>query len=597
MESPASARDDAVGSEPAATGAVSRWLDPAVAGTLFVVTTAAVAAQGSAQRVDVAVGPDTPLWGGAALDLVHGTSSIVPPMYPTLLSLAGFAGMPVADAGRYVSTGAAGLASALAYGAVRAAGAGRAAALLAGGVVAVHPDTTLLGLMFQPDALTMGTFGMLCVALAAYAGARSWRCAAALALAASVLAMTREHGVLLVPLVAAYLAVFAPAPTGSVGDDAGAPSVGRRILRRVGGPLLLAVVLHATTVAVRLPWDTPPWRWPWLFKVAAPVDDLHRLAQRSVPPYVGVGVDSYPTGDPAVLLHVERAYDQLMRHSVETPWPALAKLHVTRALDIGGDVYALLLAGLAGGAAWALRERRAGRSGGALLAGLTLAVAAIVPTLVIWSARRHVAVLVPVGAVGLGLGLDALVGTPDTAARRWVGRLATVAAVLALGWREGGLRARGLAWLAERAAERRDDAAFGRAIRAATRPGTLLAGYSPGDLVHEGGLVHLYAERAWASLDDGQERVVPSLAWRTTRVTTDADATAREGWVEVARVGDLRAWRYRPEVTGAERRCPEGRLLRKPRFVAVRQLPRYPLAVAEGCPPATRGFVPDSAGP
>ena len=123
--------------------------------------------------VDVAVGPDAPLWVASAFDWRAGLPTVVPPGFGALVATLAGATSPLADMARHVSVGAVGVAVAATWFAARSMDVGRPAALAGALLVALHPDTTSLGLMVQPDMVTAAWFSLLAWAMVRHSRVRS----------------------------------------------------------------------------------------------------------------------------------------------------------------------------------------------------------------------------------------------------------------------------------------------------------------------------------------------------------------------------------------------------------------------------------------
>jgi hypothetical protein len=156
-------------------------------------------------------------------------------------------------------------------------------------------------------------------------------------------------------------------------------------------------------------------------------------------------------------------------------------------------------------------------------------------------------------------------------------------------WASGGaLRDSGLRWLATRAEETRPWAEVGARIRGATPPDTLLSGLGGALLVGSGGVLQMYAERGRTTDMTPPTTGGPSLIWRVVRIGGTVEGPPSSGWEILAEAGPVRALRYRPTITGADRACLEGVLAEPPVFAVARREIRTPVLPRPGCAGAPR---------
>mgnify|MGYP001589076651 CR=1 FL=1 len=450
--------------------------DALLAGGAAVVATLLRAFAGRGFGVDVAVGSDAPLWGLSALDWQAGNPLVVPPLFPALAGLVGWLGPGVADGGRLVSVVAGGTAAGVVYLGVRAAGSSRLAGALGAALVAVHPDLVAESLIFQPEATTAAVLGAVAATAVVHALRRSLLSFAAYTVAVALAAGAREHGLALL-LPALLFSILVPP---------------RARLGALWAPVVLALCVGGTPILARSsPWVLPS-RWPWADKAAVVARDLDLLDRGLQPAYLNRVVDSYPAGDLVASARVTDEYPcAILLPDDERP-VALLKLHLRRAWALGHDVHAWLLAGLVGGIVLAARRRQ-----WRVAAALPSLLVVVVPSFLVWSQRRHAVVLLPAAFLGVGLGIDVIAAllVPERA-RRWVmGAVAGVLVVFVVVTGREPLD-NALSALGKRAEEHAALADLGTALRAATPRGWLVEGIGPDRMVHEGGVVLLYAERA-----------------------------------------------------------------------------------------------------
>lgn len=516
--------------------------------------------------VDVAVGPDAPLWASSAIDRLHGVGTAVPPLYGLLSAAVAVLGVPVVVAAQGWSVAAAGVAAAIVYVGLRGVRVSVPAAAAGGLLVALHADTQLHALMVQPDALAAASLGLLGGALVLHADRRSPASLGAVVGASAVVVLAREHGLVLLPLIALFLVVWPPAMRGG----------------RAVSVLALALAVELAAGLAGAGFLRAPFDWPWLVKFDSPIQDLGKIQAGEAPSFVGVGLDSAPVGDRKWLSNLGDAYTKAMKLPPEARWEAVLRLQVARAVHIAGDLHRLALWSILAAAGYAIQRRRA-----SFLAAVALPLSAILPTIAIWSARRHAAVLVPVAAIGVALGVEALRGV---AARRTVrggawlswGLLVAVAAAAWL----GGHRARtmGLGWLGRKAEAGRSAAALGEAIRDIAPAGSYLVGVEHPALIHTGGLVHVYAELPWLHPSEARTAPLPAHGWRSLWLRESAAGPPGPGWEVVLEQAGQAVYQLDPNLDAATRRCRAGDLAWRPRTMPPHAGDPVPTAVpAPGC--------------
>ncbi|MBM4369745.1 MAG: glycosyltransferase family 39 protein, partial [Deltaproteobacteria bacterium] len=364
--------------EPAARP-VDRW-DGATAGALALVALAARLVAAREYDIDVATGPDSPLWGLSALDWQVGNKVYVPPLFPALAGLAAWAGVGVADGGRLVSLVAGSVATAVVYAGARVLGLSRLAALLGGALVVVHPDLVAESLIFQPEAVTAAVLGAVGAGALLHATRRSVASFLAYAVAVGVAATAREHGLALLLPALLFAVLFPP----------------RVAWARAWAPLALFGLVSLAPVLGRSSPLVLPTEWPWADKAAVVKRDLDALEQGLQPAYLNMNVDSYPAGDTVEAQAVSNAYPCAILLPAEERPRALLALHWRRARALGHDLHAWLLGGLLGGGLLGWRRRN-----WAVAAALPSLLVVIVPAFVVWSQRRHAVVLLPASFLGV----------------------------------------------------------------------------------------------------------------------------------------------------------------------------------------------------
>ena len=295
-----------------------------------------------------ALGTDAVLWGMTAEDLRVGATPLVPPGYPAVLAALGTLGVPAITAGWWVSSAATALLGPATLLAARRAGASPTAAALAGlGALAV-PDVFAWSQQLQPDA--MAALAAVILALLLVRVDRPGDALAA-GIFAGALPLLREHGVALAALTAAAVALR-----------------GRR------GLVPLAALLLTWWLAPLLLGLSPgrhPLDVPWGDRAGGALAALFT----DDPAALGF-LRELPAPRRAEYVDLVQSGDRLG----QVGW------HAARSLRAAWDLWLVL--GIGG--ALALTSRRA------TAVRLALPLLAAVPALLIWSQRRHVALLLPV---------------------------------------------------------------------------------------------------------------------------------------------------------------------------------------------------------
>ena len=302
------------------------------------------------------MGPDPALWGLAGEELARGHLPAVAPGFPAMLALSRGLGQPAWAAGGWWSIGATATTAALIVAVARAAGAGAIGTLAALAVFVGAPDTLGFATQVQPDATIAAL--LLGHAWAGIAWARDptpTRAVAWLGLAA-LAATVREHGVVVFGATALLLA---------------AHTHRRALVGMIVAGILVGVggVLVAPASLARL---TGPLVESPLGAGRVPVPDY---AKELTGPIGATFAAAWTRGD------------------VATVWGLTLQRTLTRAwLPLG--------LALAGGIGWAIAARRR-------VTAIPWATAApMMLSLGLWTHRRHVSVLVPVAAVGIGLAVE-----------------------------------------------------------------------------------------------------------------------------------------------------------------------------------------------
>lgn len=404
-----------------------RRRDAAVLGVLSLVSAAVPLYLVSHLDLTYPAGSDQDLWGLSALNYRVGARMAVPPLYPALVNLVEhLLGADLAHCAGGVSAALTVFWAPLAWVAARALGAGRAFAVVAAVASLAVPQAIIFALQAQPDQLTV-ILALAAVAVgAAWTRRPNWWSGAGLAVLAALAPLVREHG-LVVAVLLVGLAGVAP---------------GRRWQRG----LRVAAVVAAIVLGPLLLGLAPgiPWEQSWYGRLSEP---MRSTEQTQLPKYA-LSLPSPLRSELAGYFQEEQAamvrwffVKWAFRHS---PWGW--------ALLLGATAGSLLLP----------RGRRLAP---------WVALLAAVPTLVVWSQPRHVAVVVPVAVVVAGaLASRALRGRHFVAAG-----LVSVATGGALAaqwgeWPELALRCQGQSRMLVRRAE------FGKKLCEVVVPGALGAG-------------------------------------------------------------------------------------------------------------------------
>jgi len=296
-------------------------------------------------------GSDPDLWVLSAHNLSVGAESPMPPLFPSLLRPALWAGLDGVTAAVAVSTLALALVGVGSVLLVRWAGGGRGLAVLAGVLATSTPAVAVLSLKAQPDALVALTL------LGASAVAWRWvreekvphAVLVALVLTVALAPLLRAHG-LLVGLLLCGLAF-----------------VGGRGRTWVGAAAVAAMGLGPLALGLLPDW---PWDLPWH-------DRLFRAVVSDNDPMAGLPEE------------VRRALVDL-----DSPLPGFFDRPIW-ALRQAPGCWSWGAVGLASALTLGWRDR-------ALVVGLLPALTALLT----WSSPRHVAVAVPVAVVLWAIGLS-----------------------------------------------------------------------------------------------------------------------------------------------------------------------------------------------
>jgi len=490
-------------------------------------------------QLDMPLGTDPALWGLSILDALHH----LPPLLPPLFGLSGVplvaAGLPVEVAARAVSLGADGLTVLAVHALAAEAGLSRAPRLLAAALVAVHPDLVLSAQLTQPEALTALslTLAGLGVALVARRASPGRILLAALLLALPLLA--RMQG-LIVSLVGVSSLVLAAA----------AAQQGRPRARSLRALLaLLACVLSLQLPLLGLSghlWGRPA-DLPWAGRMAAVQEDIQSLALGArVPSFVTHASEPWTAPHPKERKALRREIAQIPTGLPATRLRSLVRLTARMALLDHGDILVILGLGLAGALAHALRRRRPG-----LLLALLPALAVALASLVIFSARRHVSVLLPLGLTGSAALLELL------PAGRLRGALALLVVPVLVGGTWGDTR-QALVELQAQAAHARPAARLGRRLRTELPQDARLCGTSGAAITGDAGVLLETSQLAGCRAAGDLPAAPQGEPWlMAARLMPDTDDLAPTE-VIIDQEGELRiAWPL-PGLVLAERRRRAG---------------------------------------
>ena len=504
--------------------------------------------------IDVAIGPDAPLWGLVGLYAADGGTAILPPVFPRLMVM--LAGDPagVADAGMWLNRVVGAALGPLVALAVWRWGGGRRAAVGAGLLCAVQADLLAVSLQLQPEALTALAGVGLLLLLRHHLERRSWGSAALLTLVGALAAQTREHGLVWLVALGPLLVVRPP-------RGAGAP-----LWRALGAVVLLAGIAVGVGVATGAAAPATPLRWDWTERFTIIAADAERAQQGQAPLFLDSTLEDYPPQNIAALQEADRAYSRAVQAPGGVGPGERLRRHALRLFGVGLDLWPLLGLAVLGVGLQARRERRWE------VVALLLPLVALLPMVHAWSQRRHVVVLVPVMAVGVGLLSARLPGRA-----RWLALLLPVVGWL---WFLPQLN-RALAFQHEAAERARPAADLGRALAEMAPDGAILPTYGMNDLRRETGRTQLYAGLPVGGPREPGGEVGPA-AWRG--LVLWAGGALPAGWTPIGSTGSLQVLRYRVDVTGEARRCSEAVLvLPRPWFVGLPGGPQVRFEAAAGC--------------
>jgi len=222
---------------PAAT-----WVPPLVLG---------VAGVGCALVLPGPAGSDPDLWQWAALNLLAGQASIVPPLFPALIGIGHLGGLAAFDAARVAAAAGAPFLGPLTWALARELGATLRGAWYAGLLPLLTGATAALHGQVMPDLCAATVFTLVALTALRFLAAPGDRRLVALALATALAVVAREHG-LAVAGAAGLAAAAAPGPLGAR-------------LTRVGtlaGVVLAVGPVLGGTLAL-------PWAQPWFDRLGA----------------------------------------------------------------------------------------------------------------------------------------------------------------------------------------------------------------------------------------------------------------------------------------------------------------------------------------
>lgn len=330
------------------------------------------------------LGSDPNLWCSTVLSLERGIVPMFPPLFPLLASVVDkLAGVDAVEAALLVSAAAYVLLPPATYRTARFLGASPPWALGAGLLVFAWPNLAVMGLQFQPDALTALVVTAAPVVFGRWLERPTGGRLAALAAFATVAHWTREHGLILAALAVAAAAV----PAGSW-------------KRRLGR---MAAVLAVLVLAPLLLGHPPalPWRVTWMHRLKQATSFRENVPGASNYQVIETAITRYEQTGNRLVLAVAHARFSL--GNVPWGWAAVGL----------GWLGTLLLRG----------PRRL-----AMLSALVLPL----PAFVILTQPRHVEVAVPAALAA------AVAGASRLRPRSWIlalGVLAFVASHAAHRWR------------------------------------------------------------------------------------------------------------------------------------------------------------------
>ncbi|MFT5583251.1 MAG: hypothetical protein ACI9VR_000829 [Cognaticolwellia sp.] len=328
------------------------------------------------------LGSDAAMWGLSAMGLLVGELPQIAPVFPFLVAaVAKLSGLPVWRIGSLVSVVCAAALPLVVHGASRDLGAGRWTALSAAVAASVLPDVVVFFFQLQPDALAA-----LLLVLAAWLGMRWERSQSHAALAQwlvclLLLALTREHGQVIVAGLPLYFLVR------------------RKPLWALALLVLGALALTALVQGGGL--------------LALP----ERIAQPLLESPLGAGQG--PT--PHFYSELRGAQGEGQRLWTQGRALPVFLFNFSHLFGRHADSLWILVLGALGFGALA---RRDGVGGAGLLALLPAAV-----ILLVWSNQRHSALLLPVGVLGIACGFPVLRGWRPAA-----GVAMAMLSLLGFGW-------------------------------------------------------------------------------------------------------------------------------------------------------------------
>ncbi len=330
--------------------------------------------------LDAPLGSDPALWGLSASQLLRGQLPSVLPGYPLMVAAASaVSGRLPWLVGGWISTLAGAAVPVLSAGVARVLGLEWWAALLVGLASLASPDLLAFSFQLQPDSTAL--LFLLLSALAGLRWARQPLAGRTLLFLCGLLAMAlvREHGMVI--LVATLLLILSF-------------KYSRVAWLLPPATAILLLVLVWTGVARQLP-----------SRVYTPLAESPLLLK----PGVGTSFMNELTGEAGGSFR-----DALMRGDRLDIWWIFIRTLGQRS----GDTLALLLLGFAGLWWWTRSAQGSVRWRGASrvrLLGLHAALCSpILVLLIIWSHRRHAALLLPLAYVGIAAGLQRL-----GKSRRW----------------------------------------------------------------------------------------------------------------------------------------------------------------------------------
>lgn len=492
--------------------------------------------------LQVPLGSDAPLWGLLVLDLRAGNAPSLPPLYGLLCGPLMALGVSAGLAARLVSAGALGLTVLFGGLAARAMGAGPSGVLVAGLLLALHPDLLLSALLTQPEALTAASFALVAWALSAAAAQPSVRTLGLAALSALPAFLVRETGI---PFVAGL--VLAVVVLGLVGWRRGAGGPGLVVLPAIGTALLASVVTSLLARAL-----APIWAPPWLGRLEVLEMDREMVERGIAPTYVAAHSMPWEPWNGQQVRAVTQTMVEALAMEGTARARAVAEVTALHTLVGSADLLLLLLVGLLG-LGWAARRRPA------LLLSWLPVLSLLGACLLVWSQRRHIGVLLPFGAAGLGLG----VGLLRPVLLRMV--LAAVAVLAVPIWQLPTTRA-ALAGLSAQAEQVRDAWTLGRRLDAVLPPDARICGTWGREVIGARGVLLIGAERAGCDAEGNLPAAPGGQPGYMAARLIEGQAAGGGSWVEIDRQGRFGVQWLEPALPVEERRA-RARLLPGARFV------------------------------